>query len=279
MNAEDKRISELRLERYALGELSREEKLKTQDSLESDETLRARLSELERSDRDIIEKYPPRSMSPLILKRLSESAHDASRATHRRRLGRRLPRAIEWSVGIAAVFLVSLSIYAFRPGTMPAISGSGGDIVRAKGVSSHLLLFRKSQAGAEQLADGAVTQKGDLLQIGYEAGSPGYGAIFSIDGRWLVTFHLPAGYGGGQRTAPKLEAPGPALLPSAYELDDAPSFERFFFVYSPSSFDLRLAWQAARSLSSSKNEGNLGAMGLPSSLRCYTVVLKKKEVK
>ena len=275
MNVEEKRISELRLERYALGELSREEKRKTQDSLESDEALRARLSELERSDREIIEKYPPRSMSPLILERLSESAHDASRATHRRRL----PRAVEWSIGIAAVFLVSLSIYAFRPASMPAISGNVGDIVRAKGAAPHLLLFRKSQAGAEQLADGAVTQKEDLLQIGYEAGSPGYGAIFSIDGRGLVTFHLPAAYGGGQRTAPKLEAPGPALLPSAYELDDAPSFERFFFVYSPSSFDLRLAWQAARSLSASKGGGDHAAMELPTALRWYSVILKKKEVK
>ncbi len=48
--------------------------------------------------------------------------------------------------------------------------------------------------------------------------------------------------------APPLDPRGPVVLPSAYELDDAPGFERFFLVYSAKPFDVAAVDPAARAL-------------------------------
>ena len=61
-----------------------------------------------------------------------------------------------------------------------------------------------------------------VLQLSYAAGEAKYGVIFSVDGRGTLTWHVPAGYAGGARAAPPLDPQGPVVLPSAYELDDAP---------------------------------------------------------
>lgn len=260
--------SDLRLERYALGELTRKEEQGLGKSLEADEVLRSRFEALERSNREILGTYPPERMAEIINSRLRQADRSGPRASP--------PRAIAWSIGIAAALLVSISFFALRSSLAPEMFGSGGDIVREKGDASHLLLFRKTRLGAEELVDGAGAKKGDILQIGYGAGRPGYGAIFSIDGRGILTFHLPLAYSGSLRTSPKLDAPGQALLPSAYELDDAPSFERFFFVYSPAPFDLRLVWRAARTLAARAGDADRRAPKLPAAMRWYSFMVRKE---
>jgi hypothetical protein len=81
-----------------------------------------------------------------------------------------------------------------------------------------------------------------VLRIGYRAGGRGYGLILSIDGRGVVTRHLPA---SGDRAA-TLQQTGMTLLDSAYELDDAPRWERFYFVTGESPFDAAAVLEAAR---------------------------------
>src|SRR5690606_33901846 len=96
----------------------------------------------------------------------------------------------------------------------------------------------------ERLVDGATAEEGDLVQLSYVSAGRRYGAIFSIDGTGELSLHLPLE--GGE--AVLLEA-GPAVaLSHAYELDDAPAFERFFFVVSDEPFRLEPILEAARSL-------------------------------
>jgi hypothetical protein len=258
----NEQTSDLKLERYALGELSREEEEALQKSLESDEVLRARLAALERSNREILDEYPPERMAGSIRARARVSPS----------------RAIVWSISAAAVLVVSLSFFALRSNYFPEISGSSGDIVRAKGEASPLILFRKTKLGAEELSDGAGARKGDILQVGYGTGRPGYGAIFSIDGRGSVTFHLPLSYSGSLQAAPRLDTSGRVLLPSAYELDDAPSYERFIFVYSSAPFDLRLVWRAAQELSANPNDADRRGLKLQAAMRWYSFLVRKEGV-
>jgi hypothetical protein len=58
--------------------------------------------------------------------------------------------------------------------------------------------------------------------------------IFSIDGRARVTLHFPA----SERETPSLDSSGEVVLPYGYRLDDAPRFERFYFVTSAEEFSV-----------------------------------------
>ena len=66
--------------------------------------------------------------------------------------------------------------------------------------------------------------------------------ILSIDGRGGVTVHLPP---VGERAAP-LKSGSAVLLDQAYELDDAPGWERFYFVTGDTPFAVADVVNAAR---------------------------------
>jgi hypothetical protein len=69
--------------------------------------------------------------------------------------------------------------------------------------------------------------------------------LLSIDGARRVTLHWPENKDGA---AAALKASGESRLPSSYELDDAPAFERFFLVRAATPFSVATAMQAARAL-------------------------------
>jgi hypothetical protein len=147
---------------------------------------------------------------------------------------------------------------------------------RLKGLSPHLTVFRKTASGAEELRAGTLARRADVIQLSYTAGDARYGVIFSVDGRGAITWHLPAGYRGGSRSAPALDAQAQVVLPSAYELDDAPGFERFFLVYANLPFDVGDVERAARALSTRLAGADKEVLGLRNGLGQYSLLLKKQ---
>jgi hypothetical protein len=98
-----------------------------------------------------------------------------------------------------------------------------------------------------------------------------------MDGRGTFTWHIPAGYAGGIRTAPPLDPKGPVVLPSAYELDDAPGFERFFLVFAAAPFDVSDVESAARSAGSGLGTAaDRGVLLLPRGLGQLSLRVKKQ---
>ena len=81
---------------------------------------------------------------------------------------------------------------------------------------------------------GTLARSGDLVQIAYRSDGLAYGAIFSVDGRGAVTRHLPA---AGEQAVPLAKRD---TLDFAYELDDAPRWERFYLVASDRPLRARL---------------------------------------
>ena len=69
-----------------------------------------------------------------------------------------------------------------------------------------------------------------------------HGVILSIDGRGAVALQLPP---DGDRAA-ALQSGRAALLDQAYELDDAPGWERFYFVTGDRPFPVAPVVDAAR---------------------------------
>ena len=199
--------SELRLEQAKLGELTEAERSElTEQDLAKVEALRA-------SDEAILARYPPSGVRIEVERR----------AKQRNRRGRAWVRPMILSLASA----VAAGALLFK---VADDSSSNLEPARFKG-EARLIIHRKTRDEVTQLHDGDVVSQGDLLQVGYTAGGSGTGAIVSLDGRGTVTIHLPE----SQTWSPALEPKG-QIAPSAYELDDAPDFERFFFVRCPEKF-------------------------------------------
>lgn len=235
------RVPDLVLERYRLGELPQADVEALELRLRVDAGLRARLEALESSDAEIRHRYPPDWLAERIHRRLRSATPDAVKE--------RPARAMHWPVPVAlAAAATVLLVLAPRlvsppqvePGARPPVVGESGD--RIKGLAPSLQLFRKTPDGSEPLADGAVARAGDVIRVGYRAAGRGFGVILSVDGRGAVTLHLPLRGDG----AAALDSGDTVLLDHAYELDDAPHFERFYFVTAATPFPVTTVVDAAR---------------------------------
>lgn len=233
-----RRIPDVVLERYRLKELPDTSARAVEAMLASDPALRARLEALERSDEEIRHEYPSRAF-----------VRDVP-APPRRAVAR---LAIAASLALVAVMIVA---------TLPR-----PDADRIKGGHPLIALYRRTAAGSERLADGDIARPGDLLRVGYVSAGRGYGVILSIDGRGAVTMHLPLH--GDQAAA--LSAGSLVLLDSAYELDDAPRIERFYFVTGTEPFKVGPLVAAAR-----RAGGAPDTLPLPSGLEQVTFAVQKE---
>ncbi|HEY1100315.1 MAG TPA: hypothetical protein VGF99_15360 [Myxococcota bacterium] len=128
---------------------------------------------------------------------------------------------------LAMAGALALVVSPKTPTTIDApIVAVDDDAVRAKGGAPVLVIQRLGSAGAVTVADGDDVAPGDLLQLGWVSTSSASlrGVVVSIDGRGTVTRHLPLAGNDAVMLGNK------GAVPTSYELDDAPRFERFFLV-------------------------------------------------
>ncbi len=244
-------VSDLLLERYALGELPLDLKRRVEARLDVDPALSARLDSLRASDETLLKQYPPEVVVPSLRNLLRrERVEMNNRNAH---TGRSSAYFLAKPVFAAALVLaaVSIPLWQFGRSVLPPLVDEGLVAVisvpepsviapeptkegtRIKGLDPAIALFRRTDQGAEALKPGATVRPGDVLRVGYRSGGFPFGAIFSVDGNGSVTRHWPlAGDGGG-----RLEA-GEQLLPGAFMLDAAPDYERFFLLVSEEPFNL-----------------------------------------
>jgi hypothetical protein len=253
-----KRVPDLLIEQLLLGELpaarSRE--------LLRDPEVQERLRQLEESNRTILETYPAEVMAKRIGWRLEKAAE----APVRPPFARLLP-----AVGFAALLVVAglAVVMAWTWARRPAQTL---EVTRVKGLKPHLAVYRQTGSGAEALAANGTVRPGDVLQIGYVAGSRTYGMIFSIDGRGVVTLHFPSSVSAPNR----LTGDGEVLLDYAYKLDDAPEFERFFLVTAEQAFPVQAVLQSAQELAAQPQRARKGSLALPRGMEQWSVLLLKK---
>jgi hypothetical protein len=215
---DDRRIPDLFVERDALGELPLDLDRDTRERLEAEPGRAARLSELDASNREILDRYPVEQMTARIRKGLQEAP------APRRRIALRLALV---SVPAAALVIVAVLLLVGRP------AGPGGEIrspketILLKGDPA-LVIHRRLPQGSEALKPGDPARPGDQLQLSYVPKDANHGVILSIDGRGQMTLHFPA----DASRPTTLEHKDLVSLPFSYELDDAPGFERFVFVTS-----------------------------------------------
>ena len=252
------RVPDILVEQLLLGELPEAQARQ----LRADPRIRARMAELEASNREILERYPPEVMVKRIGWRLEKQAAPARSAPRRWSLPRLAPAA-----GLAVLLLAAGAVLV-----TVAPWRDSGELTRLKGARSHLVIYRKTAGGAEALAAGSGIRAGDVLQIGYVAASSKYGVIFSIDGRGLLTLHYPA----SPQSSSQLSDQGETLLDYAYQLDDAPGFERFFLVTADRAPSVEEVLAAGRRLASDPRQARQAGLGLPSGLEQWSMLLAKK---
>jgi hypothetical protein len=218
------------LERYNLGELSREEKERVDAALAGDPALTERLRGLRASDADI--------------RRRGLAAPAA--APRARRL-----RPLMWGAAAAALALVI--VLPLSRGAPPAGGGSAesagpsGERFKGNAGMAELRVYLKKEGTQPLPAEGAVFREGDTIQIAYtvrDAGDSPYGVIFSIDGQSALTLHYPY----TPDSAARLRTGRQTFLEEAYTLDDAPDYEIFFFVVSDKPLGVKEILKTARQL-------------------------------
>lgn len=218
---EERPISDYQLERYLLREGTEAELAALDRQLASDPALAERLAALARSNEEVLQRYPPEWMrGQLELKLKRASGRRARRAWSGYRL---------WAVPAVALILAVVAVptlFDRETPQAPTLRVKGGER------TPRLQVFRKQASGAERLQDGTLAQSGDWVQLAYRSGGLQYGAILSVDGRGAATWHLPA---AGTQAVP-LAAQD--TLDAAYELDDAPLWERFYLVAADRRFAL-----------------------------------------
>jgi len=170
---------------------------------------------------------------------------------------------------LSAATVVVIAVFALgRTESAPRIEA---ETTRVKG-AARLLAFRHAGDRAEPLDPDALVRAGDLIQLRYNAGGKSFGVIASIDGAGAVTLHYP-----GSEDAPPEDtalSPKPTALAHSYALDDAPRFERFFFVTADRPIDLAPCLAALRSLAQ-RGDAASASLELPAGLHQSSLRLRK----
>jgi len=230
-------ITDFALEQYVLGELPEHQKLELQSRLLQDAALAERLQSIQKSNADFTVRYPAERMVPAILER---SHKKPARAAFFQRPF--LPLALASPV---FALLIVLGIFMVQGGNF---FGSVENDTRLKGGSTTdnrntqqfgMILYRKSGQGYQKINAGDKVASYESIQIAYRPAGKLFGMIFSVDGNGNATLQYPENFSG----KPELSQEAQVLLPFAYQLDNAPYFERFYFVVSDTSFSTQDVWR------------------------------------
>lgn len=267
----EKKVNQLLLERYILDELPRARKKEIHRLLEQDPDLRAELESIKRSNSEILEKYPAGAMVPGLVARQRARSYNLVKEKQKRSL----KRLLYASPVLAAALVMILFLLPFG-GEKPGIGGidTTPDITRIKGDPADigLLIYRKTHLDAERLKNGDRAGAGDLLQVAYSAGEAGYGIILSIDGNGVVTLHFPYSRGGSTALDKKKIK---TFLRNAYELDNAPGFERFFFITSREELDVNAVIATAKKWAASPGQARAETLDLGGPYKQTSVLIVK----
>jgi hypothetical protein len=256
---------------------------------------RAALDEVAPASRDRIARSDPRELADRIAALRDDNAAELARhpagpvvaqlearvaALARQRTEYR-GRRRRWSWGglglaaSAAAVLVVTRLVPERTVTdgPPRAGDTQDDGTRVKG-SPRLVAFRQVGGEVERLEQDAVVRAGDVIQLRYKAGGQRYGVIASLDGAGVVTLHFPLN--GDAPPEATAMSPETTTLPHAYALDDAPRFERFFFITANGPVDVQGALAALRSLAR-RDDSITAPLDLPAGLSQWSLRLRKPD--
>lgn len=249
-------IPDWKLERFLTGDLPEEEMNKLRELEANDAVFANRVKMLREDNKAILNKLPFEKLAA----NLGTDAAEKGRANlgtdaagiAAKNVAKNAARFTFVKFAAAAMFVFAVALVAFfaqretsvmneRVGSDVAnVNGSQNTQValaenesdtRIKGLDARMEVWKKTSAGIVQLNDFDSVGEGDEIQLRYAVPEKCFGLLFSMDGNGALTLHMGNGVKAIELAPGKMNS-----LPFAYKLDDAPYFEKFFFVTSPKEF-------------------------------------------
>ncbi len=268
-------IPDIILERYLLGEVDEQETQYIQALTAENKIIQKRIKEIQSSNKKILIKYPAKQMAQQIKTKLAQQIPEKQKKTSSFFL-RPVPLvgfASACVVLLAAVFIIPLFLTS-----QPGVINHTDDTTRIKGTDMKydkplIAIFLKNGAQGEKLKDGSTVSAHDTIQVQYFAAQNKYGVIFSIDGRGKISLHFP--YQKSANTM--LTQHKKIFLADSFELDDAPDFERFFFISSDSPLNTTEILAKAGQIAKDSDLARKEYLDLPQKFNQTTFTLIKGE--
>jgi len=244
----------------------------------SDEEVARKIAALEKSNDEILGEYTPDQMKAAVQRKMETRTKRPLKFTAASILNVR-----NFSIITAAAACLALAFIVSKPDIntlAQSLNGAGAangagilaGFDHAKGDGPRMYIYVKDGDQALQLDNNSLVHENDVLQISYVAAGQQYGIILSIDGKGTITQHFP----DDGASAVKLDNTGEIALPFSYKLDDAPSFERFFFITGNKPFTVASFMENIRMRS---QIGDLKSADLshviPMNTRLYEITLLK----
>lgn len=249
-------IPDWKLERFLTGDLPEEDMNKLRELEANDAVFANRVKMLREDNKAILSKLPFETLAEKIADATDVAGEGrANLGTVTETAGtavKNAPRFTLVKFAAAAMFIFAVALVAFfaqretsvmneRVGSDVAnVNGSQNTQValaeiqsdtRIKGLEARMEVWKKTPAGIVQLNDLDSVGEGDEIQLRYAVPEKCFGLLFSMDGNGALTLHMGNGVKAIELAPGKMNS-----LPFAYKLDDAPYFEKFFFVTSPKEF-------------------------------------------
>ena len=265
-------IPDWKLERYLTGDLPESDMREIREMEATDEIFANRVKMLREDSEAILRKLPYDHLAERLDSIPGRSASDNGKLAN---------FAIVKFAAAAALVLAVMTVAVF---SQRSISQEGGtvlannansvngaqtvevamvdqnDDVRIKGLSARMEVWKKTGDSAVQMENLGEAHEGDEIQLRYAVAEKCYGLLFSMDGNGTITMHMGEG-----NKAIGLEPGKMTTLPFAYKLDNAPKFEKFFFLTSKDEFEL--------------NAGDIDASLKQDGVKTVSLTLRKTEGK
>ena len=236
------KISDFKLERYLLGELSEEEMKALQQREAEDDIFAARVAEMREQGKRFLAENPFAAIEERIEAAEGMDCHVADAPRNDVDAGRNIlwlqvAAALVIALGVFSMVVLNRNVetYSGESATMEVAMANVDDGTRIKGMSASLEVWKKTGDSAVQMVNLGDASEGDEIQLRYRVPQKCYGMLFSMDGNGTVTMHM-----GDGNNAIELEPGKMTTLPFAYKLDNAPKFEKFFLLTSQNSFAINV---------------------------------------
>lgn len=265
----NKQIKTWEIERYLLGELPPSRMGEIARLIRENPAIDKEIEKLRLANIEVLEKHPIETMLPEILRKYEENRRQARIREKTRPIT--LKRLL-YATPVVASALILLFVVFFKDSTIPGSMRIKGD-ESLDFSKTQVIIYRKGKGGIELLSGQTQAKAGDLLQLGYISAGRTHGIIFSIDGNGVVTLHYPEKRDGSSL----LKQEKKNLLSSAYELDNAPGFERFFFITAMQEIDVEDILKRAEALALSPKLAKATNFDLPESCHQFSILLNKEK--
>ena len=252
-------IPDWKLERFLTGDLPDEEMNMLRELEATDVVFANRVKMLREDNKAILNKLPFETLAGKLAG-IADAAENADAAGTANVAGcanaaKNVLNISFVKFAAAAVLVLAVALVAFMVQRETVVAGgnaagNGDDVAavngsqitqvafaetqsdtRIKGLDARMEVWKKTDAGIVQLQDLDEVREGDEIQLRYAVPEKCFGLLFSMDGNGALTLHMGDGVKAIELTPGKMNS-----LPFAYKLDDAPYFEKFFFVTSPKEF-------------------------------------------